>query len=71
MVSSLLNKTVLFLLASSGQDLQRVLGLFAAECEATEMKMSFSKSEAMILDRKGVGGAGGRVCGVSVTSRGV
>ncbi|KAI3355523.1 hypothetical protein L3Q82_017908 [Scortum barcoo] len=42
------------LMASSGQDLQHVLGQFAAECEAAGMRISTSKSEAMVLDRKRV-----------------
>ncbi|KAI3357129.1 hypothetical protein L3Q82_015603 [Scortum barcoo] len=42
------------LMASSGQDLQHVLEWFAAECEAAGMRISTSKSEAMILDRKRV-----------------
>ncbi|KAI3364387.1 hypothetical protein L3Q82_011187 [Scortum barcoo] len=36
------------------QDLQHVLGRFAAECEAAGMRISTSKSEAMVLDRKRV-----------------
>ncbi|KAI3367896.1 hypothetical protein L3Q82_026726, partial [Scortum barcoo] len=39
---------------SSSQDLQRVLERFAAECEAAGMRISTSKSEAMVLDRKRV-----------------
>ncbi|KAK3517140.1 hypothetical protein QTP86_003932 [Hemibagrus guttatus] len=42
------------LLASSGLDLQHALGRFAAECEAAGMRVSTSKSEAMVLDRKKV-----------------
>ncbi|KAI3362136.1 hypothetical protein L3Q82_012466 [Scortum barcoo] len=42
------------LLASSSQDLQHVLERFAAECEAAGMRISTSKSEAMVLDRKRV-----------------
>ncbi|KAI3368165.1 hypothetical protein L3Q82_007888 [Scortum barcoo] len=45
---------MLVLLASSSQDLQRVLERFAAECEAAGMRISTSKSEAMVLDRKRV-----------------
>ncbi|KAI3360757.1 hypothetical protein L3Q82_012993 [Scortum barcoo] len=41
-------------LASSSQDLQHVLERFAAECEAAGMRISTSKSEAMVLDRKRV-----------------
>ncbi|KAI3363640.1 hypothetical protein L3Q82_001272 [Scortum barcoo] len=37
-----------------GQDLQHVLERFAAECEAAGMRISTSKSEAMVLDRKRV-----------------
>ncbi|KAK3523553.1 hypothetical protein QTP70_002456 [Hemibagrus guttatus] len=40
------------LLASSGLDLQHALGRFAAECEG--MRVSTSKSKAMVLDRKKV-----------------
>ncbi|KAI3361699.1 hypothetical protein L3Q82_002057 [Scortum barcoo] len=36
------------------QDLQHVLEQFAAECEAAGMRISTSKSEAMVLDRKRV-----------------
>ncbi|KAI3363989.1 hypothetical protein L3Q82_001584 [Scortum barcoo] len=42
------------LMASSGQDLQHVLERFAAECEAAGMRISTSKSEAMVLDWKRV-----------------
>ncbi|KAK3574244.1 hypothetical protein QTP86_004402 [Hemibagrus guttatus] len=42
------------LLAPSSQDLQRALGHFAAECEAAGMRISTSKSEAMVLDQKKV-----------------
>ncbi|KAI3357036.1 hypothetical protein L3Q82_003671 [Scortum barcoo] len=42
------------LMASSSQDLQHVLGRFAAECEVAGMRISTSKSEAMVLDRKRV-----------------
>ncbi|KAI3358338.1 hypothetical protein L3Q82_014781 [Scortum barcoo] len=42
------------LLASSSQDLQHVLERFAAECEAAGMRISTSKSKAMVLDRKRV-----------------
>ncbi|KAI3375688.1 hypothetical protein L3Q82_003996 [Scortum barcoo] len=38
-----------------GQDLQHVLERFAAECEAAGMRISTSKSEAMVLDRTGKG----------------
>ncbi|KAK3522454.1 hypothetical protein QTP86_011000 [Hemibagrus guttatus] len=43
------------LLALSSLDLQHALGRFAAECEAAGMRVSTSKSEAMVLDRKKVG----------------
>ncbi|KAI3369409.1 hypothetical protein L3Q82_007633 [Scortum barcoo] len=53
-ISSLLFDDVV-LLASSGQDLQQhVLGWFAAECEAAGMRISTSKSKAMVLNRKRV-----------------
>ena len=42
------------LLAPSGQDLQHVLWWVAANCEAAEMRISTSKSEAMVLDGKKV-----------------
>nr|XP_023681904.1 T-lymphoma invasion and metastasis-inducing protein 1-like isoform X2 [Paramormyrops kingsleyae]XP_023681905.1 T-lymphoma invasion and metastasis-inducing protein 1-like isoform X2 [Paramormyrops kingsleyae]XP_023681906.1 T-lymphoma invasion and metastasis-inducing protein 1-like isoform X2 [Paramormyrops kingsleyae] len=40
------------LLLSSGCDLQHVLGWFVAVCEAARTRISISKSEAMVLDRK-------------------
>ncbi|KAI3362052.1 hypothetical protein L3Q82_012385 [Scortum barcoo] len=51
-ISSLLFADDVVLMASSGQDLQHVLERFAAECEAAGMRISTSKSEAMVLDRK-------------------
>ncbi|KAK3574287.1 hypothetical protein QTP86_004367 [Hemibagrus guttatus] len=42
------------LLASSSLDLQHALGRFAAECEAAGMRVSTSKYEAMVLNRKKV-----------------
>ncbi|TWW55951.1 hypothetical protein D4764_09G0010010 [Takifugu flavidus] len=42
------------LLASSARDLQLSLDRFAAACEAAGMKISTSKSEAMVLNRKKV-----------------
>ncbi|KAK3565356.1 hypothetical protein QTP86_007126 [Hemibagrus guttatus] len=42
------------LLAPSSLDLQHALGRFAAECEAAGMRVSTSKSEAMVLNRKKV-----------------
>ncbi|KAI3357457.1 hypothetical protein L3Q82_015500, partial [Scortum barcoo] len=55
-ISSLLfADDVVLMMASSSQDLQRVvLERFAAECEAAGMRISTSKSEAMVLDRKRV-----------------
>ncbi|KAI3364591.1 hypothetical protein L3Q82_011370 [Scortum barcoo] len=54
-ISSLLFADDVVLLASSSQDLQQhVLERFAAECEAAGMRISTSKSEAMVLDRKRV-----------------
>ncbi|KAK3569880.1 hypothetical protein QTP86_006752 [Hemibagrus guttatus] len=53
-ISSLIFADDVVLLASSGLDLQHALGRFAAECEAAGMKVSTSKSEAMVLDRKKV-----------------
>ncbi|KAI3374936.1 hypothetical protein L3Q82_021463 [Scortum barcoo] len=51
-ISSLLFADDVVLLASSGQDLQHVLERFAAECEAAGMRISTSKSEAMVLDQE-------------------
>ncbi|KAI3370427.1 hypothetical protein L3Q82_025187 [Scortum barcoo] len=55
-ISSLLFADDVVLKASSSQDLQHVLERFAAECEAggAGMRISTSKSEAMVLDRKRV-----------------
>ncbi|KAI3370382.1 hypothetical protein L3Q82_024470, partial [Scortum barcoo] len=54
-ISSLLfADDVVLLASSSSQDLQHVLERFAAECEAAGMRISTSKSEAMVLDRKRV-----------------
>ncbi|KAI3351149.1 hypothetical protein L3Q82_005711 [Scortum barcoo] len=53
-ISSLLFADDVVLLASSSQDLQHVLERFAAECEAAGMRISTSKSEAMVLDWKRV-----------------
>uniref|UniRef100_A0A8C9SX65 ribonuclease H n=1 Tax=Scleropages formosus TaxID=113540 RepID=A0A8C9SX65_SCLFO len=53
-ISSLLFADDVVLLASSNQDLQRALERFAAECEAAGMRISTSKSEAMVLSRKKV-----------------
>ncbi|KAK3526405.1 hypothetical protein QTP70_025434 [Hemibagrus guttatus] len=53
-ISSLLFADHVVLLAPSSLDLQRALGCFAAECEVAGMRISTSKSEAMVLDRKKV-----------------
>ncbi|KAK3545364.1 hypothetical protein QTP70_005981 [Hemibagrus guttatus] len=53
-ISSLIFADDVVLLAPSSLDLQHALGHFAAECEATGMRVSTSKSEAMVLDRKKV-----------------
>uniref|UniRef100_A0A3Q3JAD5 Reverse transcriptase domain-containing protein n=1 Tax=Monopterus albus TaxID=43700 RepID=A0A3Q3JAD5_MONAL len=53
-ISSLLFADDVVLLAPSNQDLQHALGRFAAECEAAGMRISTSKSEAMVLSRKRV-----------------
>ncbi|KAK3573272.1 hypothetical protein QTP86_019232 [Hemibagrus guttatus] len=52
-ISSLIFADVV-LLASSSLDLQHELGRFSAECEAAGMRVSTSKSEAMVLNRKKV-----------------
>uniref|UniRef100_A0AAQ6INE0 ribonuclease H n=1 Tax=Anabas testudineus TaxID=64144 RepID=A0AAQ6INE0_ANATE len=51
-ISSLLFADDVVLLASSDRDLQQALGRFAAECERAGMRISASKSEAMVLNRK-------------------
>ncbi|XP_068187802.1 insulin receptor substrate 1-B [Antennarius striatus] len=53
-ISSLLFEDDVVLLASLNLDLQRALERFAAECDASGMRISTSKSEAMVLDRKRV-----------------
>ncbi|KAK3537069.1 hypothetical protein QTP70_000867 [Hemibagrus guttatus] len=53
-ISSLIFADDVVLLASSGLDLQHALGCFAAECEAAGMRVSTSKSEVMVPDRKKV-----------------
>ncbi|KAI3376014.1 hypothetical protein L3Q82_016550 [Scortum barcoo] len=76
-ISSLLFADDVVLMASSGQDLQHVLERFAAECEAAGMRISTSKSEAMVLDRKRVacplqvGGEGPASSGGVQVSRGL
>ncbi|KAK3515201.1 hypothetical protein QTP70_010606 [Hemibagrus guttatus] len=53
-VSGLGDRDDVVLLAPLSQDLQHALGRFAAKCESAEMRISTSKSEAMVLDRKKV-----------------
>ncbi|KAK3564604.1 hypothetical protein QTP86_023765, partial [Hemibagrus guttatus] len=53
-ISSLIFADDVVLLAPSSLDLQHALGCFAAECEAAGMRVSTSKSEAMVLDWKKV-----------------
>ncbi|KAI3377606.1 hypothetical protein L3Q82_008432 [Scortum barcoo] len=53
-IPSLLFADDVVLLASSSSDLQLSLGRFAAECEAAGMRISTSKSEAMVLSRERV-----------------
>ncbi|KAK3557882.1 hypothetical protein QTP86_003282 [Hemibagrus guttatus] len=53
-ISSLIFADDVVLLAPSSLDLKHALGRFAAECEAAGMRVSTSKSEAMVLDRKKV-----------------
>ncbi|KAK3530893.1 hypothetical protein QTP70_004413 [Hemibagrus guttatus] len=53
-ISLLLFADDVVLLAPSSLDLQHALGRFAAECEAAGMRVSTSKSEAMVLDWKKV-----------------
>ncbi|KAK3558314.1 hypothetical protein QTP86_014701, partial [Hemibagrus guttatus] len=53
-ITSLIFADDVVLLAPSSLDLQHALGRFAAECEAAGMRVSTSKSEAMVLDRKKV-----------------
>uniref|UniRef100_A0A6Q2ZQA7 54 kDa nucleoporin n=1 Tax=Esox lucius TaxID=8010 RepID=A0A6Q2ZQA7_ESOLU len=53
-ISSLLFADDVVVLAPSNQGLQHALGRFAAECEAVGMKISTSKSEAMVLSWKRV-----------------
>ncbi|KAK3543034.1 hypothetical protein QTP70_008748 [Hemibagrus guttatus] len=54
-ISSLIFADDVVLLAPSSLDLQRALGCFAAECEGAGMRVSTSKSEAMVLDQKKCG----------------
>ncbi|KAK3507901.1 hypothetical protein QTP70_002530 [Hemibagrus guttatus] len=53
-ISSLLFADDVVLLAPSSLDLQHALRHFAVECEAAGRRVSTSKSEAMVLDRKKV-----------------
>ncbi|KAK3508670.1 hypothetical protein QTP70_003319 [Hemibagrus guttatus] len=53
-ISSLIFADDVVLLAPSSLELQHALGRFAAECEVAGMRVSTSKSEAMVLDRKKV-----------------
>ncbi|KAK3572444.1 hypothetical protein QTP86_032667 [Hemibagrus guttatus] len=53
-ISSLIFADDVVLLAPSSLDLQHALGRFAAECEVAGMRVSTSKSEAMVLYRKKV-----------------
>ncbi|KAK3524458.1 hypothetical protein QTP70_029309 [Hemibagrus guttatus] len=53
-ISSLIFADDVVLLAPSSLDLQHALGRFAAECEAAGMRVSTSKSEAMVLNWKKV-----------------
>ena len=51
-IASLLFADDVVLMATSACDLQHSLDWFAAECEAAGMRISTSKSEAMVLSRK-------------------
>jgi len=53
-IASLLFADNVVLLATSDRDLQHALGRFAAECESVGMRVSTSKSEAMVLCQKTV-----------------
>ncbi|KAK3505719.1 hypothetical protein QTP70_020512 [Hemibagrus guttatus] len=53
-ISSMIFADDVVLLASSSLDLQHALGRFAAERKVAGMRVSTSKSEAMVLDRKKV-----------------
>ena len=53
-IGSLLFADDVVLLASSDRDLQLSLDRFAAECTAAGMRISTSKSESMVLNRKRV-----------------
>ena len=51
-IVSLLFADGVLLLGSSSQDLLPILEWFVAECEAPRMRVSSSKSEAMVLNQK-------------------
>ncbi|KAK3528482.1 hypothetical protein QTP70_000305 [Hemibagrus guttatus] len=53
-VRSLYNRSRSLVRIASCLDLQHALGRFAAECEVAGMRVSTSKSEAMVLDQKKV-----------------
>ncbi|KAK3572560.1 hypothetical protein QTP86_000430 [Hemibagrus guttatus] len=53
-VRSLYNRSRSLVHIASCLDLQHALGCFVAECEAAGMRVSTSKSEAMVLDQKKV-----------------
>ena len=53
-IGSLLFADDVVLLASSDRDLQLSLDRFTTECEAAGMRISTSKSESMVLNRKRV-----------------
>ncbi|KAK3510565.1 hypothetical protein QTP70_010565 [Hemibagrus guttatus] len=53
-VRSLYNQSRSLVRIASCLDLQHALGRFAAECEAAGMRVSTSKSKAMVLERKKV-----------------
>ncbi len=53
-ISSLLFADDVVLLAPSDQDLQHALGRIAGECEAAGMRISTSKSEAMVTEKGGL-----------------
>ena len=53
-ISFLLFTVCVVLLAPLNQDLQHVLGQFAAKCEAAGMRISTSMSESLVLYRKKV-----------------
>ncbi|KAK0134946.1 LINE-1 reverse transcriptase [Merluccius polli] len=53
-IGSLLFADDVVLMASSDRDLQLSLDRFAAECEAAGMRISTSKSESLVLNRKRV-----------------